>query len=721
MSNRIITSILLLSSLMFGSIPQLRSETNDLSQTLPLDNQEIVASPLPATPELDKSLLEKLYIRQLKGLFFIKSYMMDYLSLYNNALERSATPLAQWIDQELTNSNQVAQFSIDDLSARLIVHSAIVDYFNNLLITESNTAPFNVTDTIAHITEKINEFKSDLPKIVDATNAALNSLITISSQKYQELVGTVITQQRAQLSRLQEILQLIMLKINQSTSPHKSSYKEQVMTLRNQIQFAYQSINQQGMSLQLIKELHTFIKTVTGHLEATKNNIAKITPLDEDSLTRSGKLDVDVALMQHEAAAIDKRLAIIEEQAELSDLTWIERSARNISEYVLSPLYRHRNAIGFGIGLLGLSGAIWYYFNLPGLEWLRNKELWGQKIIGWYKTKEARLSEAKDIDHAQEYANKTVAALSNDGVSAISSPPSIHLDSPENQLLIASSNASSVPSDSSKSDALSYAKLTAHTLNTPKPEGILSKADHFLFDFTSGAIPIMIACGYFTYNNATKAWKQYRISDRVQNFINYLKGGVYKYQTLKKEHALAPVTFDEVIGMEHAKELMLQVFNFLENPERWILAGINIPTVFLFTGETRSGKTHMANAVRGEGNKRLSGKINFQFREVTHEEVSTVGIKEILEIAKLYWAPCILFIDELHLLQLQDVGNSKVYTDFLTALSGLDAPDPKKPVILIAATNNRKTWALHCAKKVDSVWKFVLNIQALMNANCILP
>ena len=127
----------------------------------------------------------------------------------------------------------------------------------------------------------------------------------------------------------------------------------------------------------------------------------------------------------------------------------------------------------------------------------------------------------------------------------------------------------------------------------------------------------------------------YRMSEKLEGWYNYVKGGVYRQQALKKNHSLAQITFDEVIGMQHAKDVMNQVFNFLENPERWILAGVNIPTTFLFTGDTRSGKTHFANAIRGEANRQLSGKINFQFREITHQEIKEIGIKDILEIAKL--------------------------------------------------------------------------------------
>ena len=191
---------------------------------------------------------------------------------------------------------------------------------------------------------------------------------------------------------------------------------------------------------------------------------------------------------------------------------------------------------------------------------------------------------------------------------------------------------------------------------------------------------------YFAYFGPD-LWQSYKISDQIATLFDYIRGGSYKRNALKQS-ASATVTFDDVIGCKDAKEAMKPLIKYLQNIEQWDAAELTPPMAYLLTGETRAGKTFFANALRGETNKLFEGKIKFKFLEISHDEIHRYGIKEVLRVAKEHWAPCILFIDELHLLHVQDTGDPKVFNDFLTALSGLDARDPKKPVILIAATNN---------------------------------
>ena len=75
------------------------------------------------------------------------------------------------------------------------------------------------------------------------------------------------------------------------------------------------------------------------------------------------------------------------------------------------------------------------------------------------------------------------------------------------------------------------------------------------------------------------------------------------------------------------------------------------------------------------------------FYKIMPSDIQELGFQNIFSLMKR-WAPCIVFIDELHLARLQDGGDVKSLSEFNQALNGfMDSPDPKKPVIVISATN----------------------------------
>ena len=183
----------------------------------------------------------------------------------------------------------------------------------------------------------------------------INSLLSEVSAQYQELLNGVITRQRQQLSQLQELLQLLIIKTNQSKLEQKSTIKENIIDLRNQVQVAYQSINQQGVNPQLVKQLHSFIKGVVEHLEQVGKKFSDLKPLSEEQFTRQAQKEPDFGTIQQEAADLTTRLSKLEKYAEIADLTKLEHTARLVSDYFLSPLYRHRHALLCGAGAVNSS------------------------------------------------------------------------------------------------------------------------------------------------------------------------------------------------------------------------------------------------------------------------------------------------------------------------------------------------------------------------------
>lgn len=149
------------------------------------------------------------------------------------------------------------------------------------------------------------------------------------------------------------------------------------------------------------------------------------------------------------------------------------------------------------------------------------------------------------------------------------------------------------------------------------------------------------------------------------------------------------VTFDDIVGCEHAKEVMRPIVKYLEDPVRFARQGLTPERGFLFYGDSRTGKSHFAKAFSGEVTelyKRLGKPSPVPFYEVSTNTIIKNGIGRVLEYYK-QMAPCVLFIEEIDLLGLQRVGQNSLLAEFLYTLSGINDEDPNKQIILIANTN----------------------------------
>jgi len=589
----------------------------------------IAASVIPPIPTLKNQCM-----RQQKGLFLVSACLQDIFALKSPELLTPLGPVGSWLESKLyTKGSSIT--TADEATATVLTHAAIIEFFAHLLDGQTaNLTPLDPEKKYNEIITAITaEQTKEIAQLIELVNTHINSLLPLVSSLYQEQLTEIVTTQRTQLSRIQEILQLIVIKLGQSKLENRKAIKEQIMGLRNQIQMAYQGINQQGISPALVRQLHGLMYVVVEQLEDAGREMNAITPLKEEEVNRSIQA-VDFATLQEEMAELTNRIAALEKYAEIADLSFFERSARLLSDYLLSPLYRHRYLFGLVLGTAAtIAVAAWHLLVIRDY----GPEVGGRHLIG----------------PAESHDRATVAMA--------------------------------------RTERANWDRQHGNPNAVPGRENWASHINNFIVEIMTGKTPVLYGTGIFTGWMAKKTWDTYHLGEKLENTLNILKGGIYRQNVLKKTHDLQQVTFDDVIGMDHAKEVMMQIFGFLKNPERWILAGINIPTTLLLTGDTRSGKTFFANACRGEGIRQLQGQINFTFREITIEQIREIGFKEILEVAKTYWAPCIIWIDELHLLHLQDMGNAKVLSELLTGLSGLETPDPKRPVIVMAGTNKPET------------------------------
>ena len=179
---------------------------------------------------------------------------------------------------------------------------------------------------------------------------------------------------------------------------------------------------------------------------------------------------------------------------------------------------------------------------------------------------------------------------------------------------------------------------------------------------------------------------------KINSTTNFLRGGAFKKKEDEEETKFEPkVNFDDLVGLEQAKETLSLVLKYIEDPERFDRAKLTPEKGYLLTGPTRTGKSFTAEALAGEIKKIIKNKnrnpTEFGFYVIKASYIIKHGIAKLLDMAKKE-APCVLFIDEIDLLGLQRAGgNKELLGEFLLSMSGCLDSDPNKQVIILAATN----------------------------------
>lgn len=150
------------------------------------------------------------------------------------------------------------------------------------------------------------------------------------------------------------------------------------------------------------------------------------------------------------------------------------------------------------------------------------------------------------------------------------------------------------------------------------------------------------------------------------------------------------VTFDDVAGVEEAKEELKEVVEFLKEPQKFIALGARIPKGVLLVGPPGTGKTLMAKAVSGEASVPFFSISGSEFVEM-FVGVGASRVRDLFEQAKRH-SPCIVFVDEIDAVGRQrgaGLGGShdereQTLNQILVEMDGFDTDTN---VIIIAATN----------------------------------
>jgi cell division protease FtsH len=150
------------------------------------------------------------------------------------------------------------------------------------------------------------------------------------------------------------------------------------------------------------------------------------------------------------------------------------------------------------------------------------------------------------------------------------------------------------------------------------------------------------------------------------------------------------VTFQDVAGVEEAKEELQEVVEFLKEPEKFISLGARIPKGVLLVGPPGTGKTLLAKAVSGEAGVPFFSISGSEFVEM-FVGVGASRVRDLFEQAKRH-SPCIVFVDEIDAVGRQrgaGLGGShdereQTLNQMLVEMDGFDTDTN---VIIMAATN----------------------------------
>jgi cell division protease FtsH len=191
-------------------------------------------------------------------------------------------------------------------------------------------------------------------------------------------------------------------------------------------------------------------------------------------------------------------------------------------------------------------------------------------------------------------------------------------------------------------------------------------------------IPFVLLAGVF--------WFVFRQAQGSNNAA--MSFGKSKARMFSGDHPA--VTFEDVAGVEEAKEELAEVVEFLREPEKFISLGARIPKGVLLVGPPGTGKTLLAKAVSGEAGVPFFSISGSEFVEM-FVGVGASRVRDLFEQAKRH-SPCIVFVDEIDAVGRQrgaGLGGShdereQTLNQMLVEMDGFDTDTN---VIIVAATN----------------------------------
>jgi cell division protease FtsH len=195
------------------------------------------------------------------------------------------------------------------------------------------------------------------------------------------------------------------------------------------------------------------------------------------------------------------------------------------------------------------------------------------------------------------------------------------------------------------------------------------------------ALPMLLLIGFW-------AWVIRRMG-RGSEALQFGRNRAKIYNRTEREKA----TFSDVAGVDESRAELIEIVDFLRNPEKYQRLGGRIPKGVLLVGPPGTGKTLLARAVAGEAEVPFFSISGSEFIEL-FVGVGAARVRDLFEEAKKH-APCIVFIDELDAIGKSRAGvlagvagghdeREQTLNQLLVEMDGFDS---SKGVIIMAATN----------------------------------
>jgi AFG3 family protein len=204
-----------------------------------------------------------------------------------------------------------------------------------------------------------------------------------------------------------------------------------------------------------------------------------------------------------------------------------------------------------------------------------------------------------------------------------------------------------------------------------------------IFDIIDWLLPIILLIGVWMFLMRRATGGMGGAGGQIFN-IGKSKANLYDKDTK------VSVTFDDVAGLDEAKEEVKEVVDFLKNPKKYTALGAKIPKGVLLVGPPGTGKTLLAKAMAGEAQVPFFSISGSDFVEM-FVGVGASRVRDLFKQAREK-APCIIFIDEIdavgrargkNMMQSNDERESTL-NQLLVEMDGFSGD---KGIIMLAATN----------------------------------
>ena len=227
-------------------------------------------------------------------------------------------------------------------------------------------------------------------------------------------------------------------------------------------------------------------------------------------------------------------------------------------------------------------------------------------------------------------------------------------------------------------DLLTKSGVPQEQINNMTIEVVPTESGDFWLNLFMSAFPIILIVGVLAY-----MMRQAQSSNNQAMSFGKSRAKLYDKEKSK-------TTFTDVAGAEEAKQELVEIVDFLKNPQKYLEIGAKIPKGVLLVGSPGTGKTLLARAVAGEAGVPFFSISGSEFVEM-FVGVGASRVRDLFKKAARN-APCIIFIDEIdavgrHRGAGMGGGHDEREQTLNQILTEMDGFEKDTNVIVMAATN----------------------------------